>query len=66
MLPLPTNNINMMLTHRHLYHTWATLTNKLINFISKGGPCMKQVPVTGISSFTEITYMKSLFIGMKN
>ena len=24
--------------HRHLFHTWATLTN------SKGDPCMKQVP----------------------
>ena len=26
--------------HRHLFHTWATLS-----FISKSGPCMKQVPV---------------------
>ena len=30
-------------TLRHLFHTSATFTNK--SFISKGGPCMKQVPV---------------------
>ena len=32
--------------HRHLFHTWVTLTNKTPCFISKGGPCMKQVPVS--------------------
>ena len=34
--------------HRHLFHTWATLSNKTRCFISKGGLCMKQVLVTGI------------------
>ena len=28
--------------HRYLFHTWATLT--------KGGPCMKQVPVSKCAS----------------
>ena len=28
--------------HRHLFYTWAALTNKPC-FIIKGGPCMKQV-----------------------
>ena len=37
--------IRMIFVHRHLFHTWATLTNKT-SFISKGGPCMKQVPVS--------------------
>ena len=32
----------LRLSHRHLFHTWVTLTNK--TFISKGGPCMKQEP----------------------
>ena len=32
--------------HRHLFHTWVTL--------SKGGPCMKQVPVLQVLYITNL------------
>ena len=41
----------MQRLHRHLFHTWATLTNK--RFICKGGPCMKQVPVRDCTKLEE-------------
>ena len=49
-----------------MFHTWATLTN----IISKGGPCLKQVPVRHtnvlIADHTYNKCTKFRFLNTKN